>query len=86
MTLYEEEDFFLFGYYITAVDFDGQYAVFAQAKNPYALGSDADFDVKVSVYDQSGCVYLGEYKCNLSKHNKIRYLLADYGYSLDVNM
>ena len=84
MTVREKGDFF--GDYITAIDFDGQHAVFAQAIHPHIAGSDAHFDVLLSVYDQSGRVYLGEYKCNLSKHNKSGYRLADYGYSLDVNM
>lgn len=84
MTVREKGDFF--GGYITAIDFDGQNAVFAQAIHPYIAGSDAYFDVLLSVYDQSGRVYLGEYKCNLSKHNKIGYWFPDDGYSLDVNM
>ncbi|MBR6645308.1 MAG: hypothetical protein IKL21_06045 [Clostridia bacterium] len=84
MTVYESKYFF--GNDITAIDFDGKRAVFAQATFPHLAGGRDFYNVTVSVYDESGVLYIGEYKCNLTKHNKGDHWMAQYGYSLDVNI
>ena len=84
MTVYESKYFF--GNDITAIDFDGKRAVFAQATFPHLSGGIDFYNVTVSVYDESGVLYIGEYKCNLTKHNKGDHWMAQYGYSLDVNI
>lgn len=85
MSIHDEEKMFLKNINLTAVDFDGQRAVFAQLVNPY--WSTDFYKVTVSVYDKNGLLYRGEYDCSLSKHKRgDDYRFEHTSYSFDVNI
>ncbi len=86
MSIHEEQKMFIKYINLTAVDFDGQRAAFAEIIHPSIAGGDAYFDINVSVYDKDGLVYMGEYKCSLSKHDKQDYLFSNYSSYLDINI
>ncbi len=87
MTVYDKEKNLSKYDYLRYVDFDGERAVFMQAIHPYSTGNNEYYHFFVSVYDKSGLLYIGKYKCNLSKHIQGDYWLSDYDYySLDINI
>ena len=86
ITVYKKYKNYLKSDYLSAVDFDGQRAAFAEIIHPNIAGGDAYFDINVSVYDKDGLVYMGEYKCSLSKHDKQDYLFSNYSSYLDINI
>ena len=82
MSIHDREKRFLKNINLTAVDFDGQRAAFAQILSPF--WSDGFYKLTVSVYDKNGLLYIGEYDCSLSKHKR-----GDSGhtdYSFDINI
>ena len=86
MSIHDEEKMFIKYINLTAVDFDGQRAVFAQLVNPYFSGGTNLYKVTVSVYDNTGLIYMGQYDCSLSKHYRQDSIFPDQGYSLDINI
>ena len=87
MSIHDKEKMLLKNNYFTAVDFDGQRAVFAQAVNPYIAGGASFYRITVSVYDENGLLYIGEYDCSLVNHDKgDYYMLGDTDDSIDINI
>ena len=87
MTVYDKEKNLLKYNYLTHADFDGERAVFIQATHPYLTGNNEYYHFFINVYDKSGLLYIGKYKCNLSKHIQGDYWIAYYNYhSLDINI